>query len=69
MIVFFHSLVVCPTGEVIQLGRVSPWSVDEGKLKPGYEEEPASLLVVQILGCPKVCEVPIIIQDLYCVCI
>jgi len=32
--VFFLGLVVCLMGEGIQLGRVSPWSVDEGEIKP-----------------------------------
>jgi len=65
VIVFFLSLVDCLT-EGIWFGRVLPWSMDEGEIKPRWEEGPASLLVVQILGHPKVCEIPMIIQDLYC---
>jgi len=39
--------------------------VDEREVKPGQEEGPACLLVVQVLGAPEVCEVPVVVQDLY----
>ena len=35
------------------------------RVKPGQEERPACLLVVQVLGPPEVCEVLMVIQDLY----
>ena len=30
-------------------------------------EGPASLLAIQVLGYSEVCEVPVVIQDFYCV--
>src|SRR5882724_11054066 len=64
-VVFFLSQVVCPAQESIQFGRVSPGSVDEREVKPGQEEGSACLLAVQVLGPLEVCEVPMVIQDLY----
>src|SRR5882724_882724 len=51
--------------ESIRFGRVSSRSVDEREVKPGQEEGPACLPAVQVLGSPEVCEVPMVIQDLY----
>ena len=39
------------------------WTREKLNCKP---EGPASLLVVQVLGCSEVCEVPVVIQELYC---
>jgi len=41
--------------------------MDEGEVKSGQEEGPECFPVVQVLGCLEICEVPMVIQDLYCV--
>ena len=41
--------------------------MDEQEVKPGQEEGTACLPAVQVLGLSEVCEVPMVIQDLYCV--
>ena len=46
---------------------MSPWPMDEGKVKYGQEEGPVCLPVVQVLGCLKICEFPVVVQDLYSV--
>ena len=52
-------------GESVQIGRVSPRSVDEQEVKPGQEEGPACLPAVQVLGHSEVHEVLMFIEDLY----
>src|SRR5882672_6227977 len=64
-VVFFFSQVVCPTQESVRLGGVSSGSVDEQEVKPGQEEGPGCLPVVQVLGLLEVHEVPMVVQDLY----
>jgi len=39
--------------------------MDEGEVKPSQKYGPACFLAVQILGCLEVCEVPVVVQDLY----
>ena len=41
--------------------------MNQGEVKPCEPEGPAGLLMVQILGSPEVHEVPVVIQDLYCI--
>src|SRR5882672_4279670 len=53
--------------ESIWLGGVSSGSMDEREVKPGQEEGPACLPVVQVLGLLEVCEVLMVIKDPYCV--
>ena len=40
----------------------------EGQVKSGQKERPMCLLTVQVLGTSRVCEVPMVIQDLHHVC-
>jgi len=39
--------------------------VDEREVKTGQEERPVFLPAVQVLGPPEVCEIPMVVQDLY----
>ena len=39
--------------------------MNEGEIEPGEVKGPASLPTIQVLRCLEVCEVPVVIQDLY----
>src|SRR5882672_8036738 len=65
LVVFFFGQVVLPTQESVQLGGVLSGSIDEREIKPGQEEGPVCLLAVQVLRLPEVCEVPMVVQNLY----
>ena len=56
--------MICLTREGVWLGWVLPWPVDEEEVESGQEKRPAHLPVVQVLGHPEVCEVPMVIHDL-----
>ena len=66
-VVPFSWLVVCSLGEGIWFHRMSSRSVNQGEIKPREPEGLAGLPTVQILGSPEVYEVPVVIQDLYCI--
>jgi len=51
--------MVLPMGEYIWICRVSPGSINKGKVKLWQEEGPSCLSLVQVLGCPEVSEVPV----------
>jgi len=46
---------------------MSSQSVNQGEIEPCKPEGPVGLPMVQILGSPEVREVPVVIQDLYCI--
>ena len=65
VVLFFLSLMIHLTREGILLSQVLSWPVDEGEIKSGQKERPTCLPTVQVLGCTEVCEVPMVVQDLY----
>ena len=63
-VVFPFDLVVDMPGESIRFGRVSTGSVGERVIELGQVERPPGLTTVQGLCHLKICEVPMVIQDL-----
>jgi len=59
--------VVYSLGESIWFHRMSSQSVNQGEIESREPEGPVGLLAVQILGSPEVREVPVVVQDLYCI--
>ena len=61
LVVFPLSLVVNTPREGVRLGQVFTGSVGEGVVESGQVEGPLGLAMVQNLGCPKICEIPVVI--------
>jgi len=63
----FSYLVVCLMGEGVGFHRVSSQLVNQSEVESCEPEGPTGLPTVQILGRSEVHEVPVVIQDLYCI--
>ena len=64
LVVFSLDSVVNTSGEGIVLGRMFTGPVGERVVKPRQVEGPPGLTTVQGLCRPKICEVPVVVQDL-----
>ena len=66
-VVFPLDLVVNSSGEGIGFGQIFTGSVGERVIEPRQVEGPLGLTMVQGLCHSKICEVPVVVQDLNCV--